>query len=136
MKRRLISQLLSHIVLIITSLFALFPIYFILWTSFSRIQLASLSASILPDVNTLTFSNYIAILKYSHFSLWLENSLIFGLSSAVIGISLAAFTGYGLSRFNFPGRRKIATEAEAQKRLLLIRSIVRLSWDLEPKTEI
>ncbi len=107
MKRRVVHKLLSHVVLLLTSLFALFPIYFILWTSFSRIQLAALSASILPDPHTLTLSNYAAILSNSQFSVWLKNSLIFGTSSAVIGIGLAAFTGYGLSRFNFPGRKTL-----------------------------
>jgi arabinogalactan oligomer/maltooligosaccharide transport system permease protein len=105
MRKKMITKILTHIVLILVSAFALFPIYFILWTSLAKIPLAALSSSILPNISLFTFSNYLGILRNSSFLLWTRNSLIFGLSSAAIGIGLAAFTGYALSRFNFPGRR-------------------------------
>lgn len=105
MRKKVVSRILTHVVLILVSAFALFPIYFILWTSFAKIPLAALSSSILPNISLFTFSNYLGILGNRSFLLWTENSLIFGLSSAAIGIGLAAFTGYALSRFNFPARR-------------------------------
>lgn len=108
MKRRMLRKIASHIVLIIATLFAIFPIYFILITSLSRVSLAAISASsLIPSAQSITLANYMSVLGNNQFPIWLKNSLIFGLSSAAIGLSLAAFTGYGLSRFNFPGRRTL-----------------------------
>ncbi|MEM3852527.1 MAG: hypothetical protein QXP70_05950, partial [Methanomassiliicoccales archaeon] len=101
---RLIRALVSHIVLIIFSIFAIFPIYFILLTSFSRLNLISAS-SIVPNLKDLTDKAYVLVFSQPDFPIWLKNSLIFGGVSAIIGVLLAIFCGYALSRFMFPGRK-------------------------------
>jgi len=105
---RLAKRVASHVVLILACLFALFPIYFIAVTSFSALPIASITAHVLlPNPSLLTTASYNAILFHQSpsFLSLLENSLIFAGSSAAIGLALAAFTGFALSKFNFPGRR-------------------------------
>lgn len=105
---KIAKRAITHAVLIVFAVFALFPIYFILITSFSKIPLASLSASsLVPNLKVMTVSSYVSILTNPQFPIWVKNSLIFGGVSAVVGVALAAFTGYALSRFNFPGRRTL-----------------------------
>jgi arabinogalactan oligomer / maltooligosaccharide transport system permease protein len=105
---RLGKRIASHVVLIVACAFALFPIYFIVITSFSTLPVASITAQVLiPKMSQLSLASYHAIL-YSQspsFVSLLGNSVIFAGSAALIGLLLAAFTGFALSKFNFPGRR-------------------------------
>jgi arabinogalactan oligomer / maltooligosaccharide transport system permease protein len=106
---RIAKRIATHIVLIATVVFALFPIYFILDASFSTLPLASITAhALVPSASQFSFASYKAILfdqKNPSFLTMLGNSLIFGGSAAAIGLGLAAFTGFALSKFDFPGRR-------------------------------
>ena len=45
------------------------------------------------------------MLTETNFPTWLLNSVIVAAFTMVIGVFIAATTGYALSRFNFPGRR-------------------------------
>lgn len=110
MKKRLVKTILTHLILIVVVIIALFPVYFMVLMSFSRIPLATLTAnSLVPDLSLLTLGNYAGILAnpYIPFYLWLKNSLIFGTSAAVIGVACSATTGFALSRFKFPGRKPL-----------------------------
>ena len=106
---RLAKRVATHAVLIGACLFALFPIYFIVVTSFSTLPIASISASVLiPKMSQLSLASYNAVLLLQtnpNFGQMLTNSLIFACSAAAIGVGLAGFTGFALSKFNFPGRR-------------------------------
>ncbi len=105
---RILKRAASHAVLIVACLFALFPIYFMIVASFSTFPLGAISASILvPRPSQVTLTSYHAILldQNPSFVAMLTNSLIFAGSAALIGLGLAAFTGFALSKFNFPGRR-------------------------------
>ncbi len=105
---RLGKRIVSHLVLILACAFALFPIYFIVITSFSTLPIASITAQVLiPKLSQFSTASYHAILfsQSPSFTSLLWNSTIFAGSSAAIGLLLAAFTGFALSKFNFPGRR-------------------------------
>lgn len=107
LKRSLVHKILSHIALIAASVFAIFPIYFIFWTSLLKIRLAAIDLnSLVPNASLVTLQNYTTILSDpTFFTIYLKNSLIFGFSAAAVGLVLALFTGYALSRFSFPGRK-------------------------------
>jgi arabinogalactan oligomer / maltooligosaccharide transport system permease protein len=105
---RLGKRILSHAILIAAVLFAVFPVYFIVITSFSTLPVASITAQVLiPKISQFSLASYRAILlsQSPSFVSLLENSVIFAGSAAAIGLLLAAFTGFALSKFNFPGRR-------------------------------
>lgn len=107
MKKRIIKAILTHAILIIVVIIALFPVYFMALMAFSKIPLATLTAnSLIPDFSLLTIRNFANILANPNvpFYLWLRNSLIFGTTAAAIGVACSATTGFALSRFKFPGR--------------------------------
>jgi len=105
---RIAKRVATHVVLIVACIFALFPIYFIVITSFSTLPVESITAgTLVPSAHQFTTRSYHAILydQSPSFVSLLENSIIFSGSAAAIGLALAAFTGFALSKFNFPGRR-------------------------------
>ncbi len=104
---RILRRAATHAVLILVCGFSLFPVYFMIITSFSNLPVESITAStLIPAANRFTLSSYSTVLYHSSpsFVTLFENSLIFGGSAAAIGLALAAFTGFALSKFNFPGR--------------------------------
>jgi len=105
---RLLRLAATHAVLLLVCAFALFPVYFMVVTSFSSLPVESITAmTLVPKESELTLSSYSSVLLHSSpgFGTLLMNSLIFGASAAAIGLALATFTGFALSKFNFPGRR-------------------------------
>lgn len=98
-------------------IFALFPIY---WLVLSSIQKGSGGHFIYPPVfypDKPTLKSYEFILTSSSHPilLWLRNSFIVAISTAVICVLIASFSAYALSRFEFKGKSII------QQSFLLIR---------------
>ena len=94
----------TYAVLIVVSIVALFPILQIFNISLRPAdQFASTSLGLIPE--GATFEAYRVMLFEKEFSLWLGNSLIVSLTTALIGLLLASTAGYAFSRFRFPGRR-------------------------------
>jgi len=110
---KLLRLTFSYIILIIRSLFSMFPLYYVLMTSFSNApNLISLSISDLIPKH-LYFTAYRELMNVdlygSNFPLWVRNSLILASSTAVISVLLALVSGYALSRLNIPAKKTLAT---------------------------
>jgi arabinogalactan oligomer/maltooligosaccharide transport system permease protein len=100
----LLGTLASHGILIAGSLVALFPIAWLVFLSLG------------PDKDDylhpggiwgkMTFENYSYVLTETNFFEWLKSSLAVSLGTTVIGVIIAATTGYAVSRMRFPGYRK------------------------------
>jgi arabinogalactan oligomer/maltooligosaccharide transport system permease protein len=94
-----------HTTLILASLIAVFPIAWIILSSFKPgvwVQSSELSL-----VKEPTLENYIFVLTETSFPTWFLNSVITAAFTMAIGVFVSATTGYALSRFNFPGRRQL-----------------------------
>jgi arabinogalactan oligomer/maltooligosaccharide transport system permease protein len=94
----------SHGILIVASLIALFPIAWLVFLS-----LGPDSDDYLHPAGIwkkMTFGNYSFVLQHTEFFDWLKSSLIVSLGTTVIGVTIAASTGYAVSRMRFPGYRK------------------------------
>ncbi|NEB69489.1 ABC transporter permease, partial [Streptomyces fulvissimus] len=52
-------------------------------------------------------ANYTHLLGDTKFLTWFGNSVIVAATTTVIGVFLAATTGYAVSRFRFPGMRPL-----------------------------
>ncbi|MET9521704.1 sugar ABC transporter permease [Streptomyces coeruleorubidus] len=99
------TSLVSHTILIGASLTALFPIAWLLFLSLG------------PDKDDylhpgriwgkMTFDNYAFVLKDTSFFDWLTSTLVVVLGTTLIGVVVAASTGYAVSRMRFPGYRKL-----------------------------
>jgi arabinogalactan oligomer/maltooligosaccharide transport system permease protein len=99
------TSLVSHAILIGASLTALFPIAWLVFLSLG------------PDKDDylhpgriwgkMALDNYAFVLQDTNFFHWLKSTLIVGLGTTLIGVVVAASTGYAVSRMRFPGYRKL-----------------------------
>ncbi|MEV7077249.1 carbohydrate ABC transporter permease [Streptomyces sp. NPDC093516] len=99
------ASLASHAVLIVASLTALFPVAWLFFLSLG------------PDKDDylhpgriwgkMTFDNYAFVLQDTSFFDWLKSTLVVVLGTTLIGVVVAASTGYAVSRMRFPGYRKL-----------------------------
>lgn len=98
----------SYIVIIMVLLFALFPLYYIVILSFSKVpSLALLTLrSLIPSPSSMTISTYEYVL-HSQFFLWLRNSLILSLGTVALAILIAFLAGIALARLNVPGKKAL-----------------------------
>jgi arabinogalactan oligomer/maltooligosaccharide transport system permease protein len=104
-ERSLAASLASHGVLIVASLAALFPIAWLVFLSLG------------PDKDDylhpgriwgrMSFDNYAFVLQHTPFFDWLKSTLIVSLGATLIGVLVAASTGYAVSRMRFPGYRRL-----------------------------
>ncbi|MET9731605.1 ABC transporter permease subunit [Streptomyces sp. NPDC006458] len=100
----LLGSLASHGILIVGSLIALFPIAWLIFLSLGPDKDDYLHPG---DIwGKMTFDNYSFVLTETNFFDWLKSSLIVSLGTTVIGVMIAATTGYAVSRMRFPGYRK------------------------------
>jgi multiple sugar transport system permease protein len=85
-------------------IFALFPIYWMFLTSIKPPGQA-VQIPIKYWTDRPTFDNYISIFTDSAFPVFFKNSLIVGVSSALITLLFSLLAGYSLARFRFRGKR-------------------------------
>ncbi|MET9123540.1 MULTISPECIES: sugar ABC transporter permease [unclassified Streptomyces] len=103
-QRGLLGSLTSHGILIVASLIALFPIAWLVFLSLGPDKDDYLHPGRIWS--KMTFDNYTFVLQHTNFFEWMKSSLIVSLGTTVIGVLVAATTGYAVSRMRFPGYRK------------------------------
>jgi len=97
------KRALIHLTLILCCLIAIFPALRVLSVSLRPgDRLLSTSLAIIPQDASL--ENYIELITTTNFLLWLWNSLMITLATALVGVALAATSAYAFSRWRFPGR--------------------------------
>jgi len=94
----------SHGILVAASLVALFPIVWLLYLSLGPDKDDYLHPG--GILGKMTFDNYAFVLQHTPFFDWMWSTLIVSLGTTVIGVLVAATTGYAVSRMRFPGYRK------------------------------
>ena len=93
----------SHIVLIIFTLFAIYPVLQVLSISLRPgDRLLSKSLAIIPE--NATFQSYYQLFFDEPFLRWMFNSLLISFFVTLVGVGLAATAGYAFSRYRFRGR--------------------------------
>ncbi|MET8900682.1 sugar ABC transporter permease [Streptomyces sp. NPDC048232] len=95
----------SHGILTVASLIALFPVAWLVYLSLGPDKDDYLHPGRIWS--KMTFDNYAFVLQHTNFFEWLKSSLIVSLGTTVIGVMVAATTGYAVSRMRFPGYRKL-----------------------------
>ncbi len=97
-----------HILLIIASVIAVFPVIWIFSTSFKPPEeIFTTSIHLIPDKGT--WDNYLYVLTRSDgvFLNWFWNSTLVALLTTLVGLFLSATAAYALSRFKFRGWKVI-----------------------------
>ncbi|WP_079123173.1 sugar ABC transporter permease [Streptomyces abyssalis] len=92
-----------HAGLLAATAVALFPPLWLLVTSFKP-KSESFSTAVVRD---FTVDNYTHVVADTYFLTWLGNSLIVVVGTTLVGVFIAATTGYAISRFRFPGMRPL-----------------------------
>jgi arabinogalactan oligomer/maltooligosaccharide transport system permease protein len=101
-QRSVLASVGLHGTLIVASVIAVFPVLWVLVTSFKPTSEA-FSTAVVQD---FTVANYTRVLD-SQFPRWFLNSLIVAAATMLLGLFIAATAGYALSRMRFPGHRPL-----------------------------
>lgn len=89
-----------HVVAILITVFALFPVIWVVSAAFSGGGLQS--QSLIPD--KVTLNNYRTLVRQPFWT-WMRNSMIVGFVTALLTVFLCACAAYAFSRLRFKGRR-------------------------------
>ena len=98
------TRLLSHGILIVASLIALFPVAWLVYLSLGPDKDDYLHPGGIWSKMSLT--NYSFVLQHTQFFDWLTTTAVVTLGTTLIGVLIAATTGYAVSRMRFPGYKK------------------------------
>ena len=110
-KRKKVSNWILVAVLIVLSLFFLFPIIWMLANSFKpdaqiTADMNTAAAFIPPALNGNFFDNYISILTNTSFLQYMLNTLFYAAVLIVLGIIVNGLAGYALAKIKFPFRER------------------------------
>ncbi|MHB1651352.1 MAG: sugar ABC transporter permease [Desulfitobacteriaceae bacterium] len=96
----------THLILILASIISVFPLLWILSTSFKPAsQVFDNHIHFIPVTPTLENYRFLFTMKHHIFFTWLSNSALIAVSTTLLGLFLATTAAYALSRFRFPGHR-------------------------------
>jgi arabinogalactan oligomer/maltooligosaccharide transport system permease protein len=104
-ERSIPASILLHTTLVMATFIALFPVA---WVALSSLKPRfAIQQSTIELFHDPSLDNYRAVLFDTNFPTWFVNSVIVAAFTMLIGISMSATAGYALSRFNFPGKRRL-----------------------------
>lgn len=96
------KELWPHALLVPASVFALYPVLWVVKTALSASQRLDASPSPIPAEATLV--NFAAVAGTSEFARQFMNSIAVSVATTLVGLLLATTAAYAFSRFRFPGR--------------------------------
>ncbi len=98
----------SYAIIAVVVLFAIFPLYYVVLLSFSKIPSISniTISSMIPNFSTFTLSAYQAVAA-SPFFMWLANSLILAFGTVIVAVLVAFIAGVALARLHVPGKKAL-----------------------------
>lgn len=100
-----LAKVLMYAILIVMTLFALYPIWFAILASGrtgDRLYTLNLAGMFVPT--EWTWENYRVLLTEKPFLTWIKNSLVIATSTSVLAIFLGTSAAFAFSRFKFRGR--------------------------------
>jgi arabinogalactan oligomer/maltooligosaccharide transport system permease protein len=100
--RELVGINVSRLVLIVVCLLTIFPLLWVLTSSFN-IGTSLYSSTLIP--RKLTMTHYINLFHKTSFAIWMKNSAIACIGGSMLALSLTVTMAYAFSRFHFWGRR-------------------------------
>ena len=97
-----ITTNICRLLLIITCVLVLFPLAWVVSSSFSK-GVSLFSSSIFPKIFTL--DNYIKLFNKTDFLYWIKNSAIACLGGSLLAVFFTVTMAYAFSRFKFKGKK-------------------------------
>lgn len=102
-KKRIIGVV-RFVILAFFFLLVVLPIYWMVITSFKTNPEIINAQHITYYPHTVTMENYESLFSMLDYGVYLKNSVIVTLATAVVVVILSVFGGYGLARFTFKGK--------------------------------
>lgn len=103
---RLVSQALTHLILLAGSVIMLIPLLWTLSTSLKTLQqIAVWPPEWIPD--PIMWRNYIDVFSVAPVALWLRNSLVIVAANVIGSVITCSLVAYGFARMDFPGREPL-----------------------------
>ncbi|MFC0272028.1 sugar ABC transporter permease [Metabacillus herbersteinensis] len=103
-QQKFVRLTLSYLFILIMFAVILYPVLWIVGSSFNPGQSLS-GSSIIPQNATLKHYQYLFDLEQSDYLHWYWNSLKVSLSTMLLTVILVSFTAYSFSRYRFVGRK-------------------------------
>lgn len=95
--------------IILTIAIVCFPLYWMVISSLKPFrELFSRDFNLLPSAN-LTFDNYVQLLRDTMFAQYFFNSVVVSTLATAGSVFVAVLAGFGITRFDFPGRKLFAS---------------------------
>jgi arabinogalactan oligomer/maltooligosaccharide transport system permease protein len=98
------KKLISWLTILFFCGFSLFPIFYVISISLRGDNAFGSRSLVLIDASS-TLKNFIELFTSTPFLLWLKNSLYVSGVVTLVGVVLAATSGYAISRYEFKGRK-------------------------------
>lgn len=105
-KKRIIGVV-RFVILAFFFLLVVLPIYWMVITSFKTNPEIINAQNITYYPHTVTMENYESLFSMLDYGVYLKNSVIITLATAVVVVILSIFGGYGLARFTFKGKGSV-----------------------------
>lgn len=105
-RKKLISALLAYLVIIISLIFFILPMVWIIYTSF-RTQPSIFTGNVISPLNEYTLENYQTILSVTDFPTFFLNSFKIAAAVTLLSLFCSIIAAYGLSRFDIKGKNTI-----------------------------
>lgn len=105
-KKRIIGAV-RFVILAFFFLLVVLPIYWMVITSFKTNPEIINAQHITYYPHTVTMENYESLFSMLDYGVYLKNSVIITLATAVVVVILSIFGGYGLARFTFKGKGSV-----------------------------
>lgn len=103
------SQMVLWLLIALTITVVCFPLYWMVLSSFRPFnELFSRSLHLLPT-GSFTIENYVQLVRDTLFARYFLNSLIVSSIATLGSVAAAVLAGYGITRFEFPGRKLLAS---------------------------
>lgn len=99
-----LKKIFSLFLLSLFSLFSIFPIYSILSASWRSQDSFHSTTFVLWGADS-SWKNYFDLFLKTDFLVWVQNSVVVSTSVTILGVGLATFAGYALSRFHMKGKK-------------------------------
>lgn len=118
-----IKKIAKAAVLSIFMLCTVFPLYWLVITSFkSRKEISAQQITLLPQ--NFTFENYINAFKQTRFDIFIYNSAFVTILSSLIVLVVAIMGGYAISRYKFRFKKAIMIVFLASQMIPLVVAII------------
>lgn len=134
-KNRLLGNVVKYVALTVILLFLLFPIYWVLITSFKTNMEAYLFPPTFLPKNP-TFEGYVNLfVKHNEFFVYYKNNFIVSGCTALITTILAILAGYALSRFHFKWNKWVLAALLSSQMFPVVSRMISL-YDLMGKIKL